>query len=557
MLSPRPAFLFATLLLAGPAAASGVTVDIRLAQPDALEVRYALPPGCDRLPFLKDGSGAARIRAQWQPLADCAAADGDALGRDGSACATPAFRVPVSTDKVTGYPAAFPMGDAVYVHLSNYAVGAQCGPVSYRLSAPAGVAANSRVYAAGDVPSLQDDDASALLLSKPLAAQPGHVDYFDPALGPDAVARIREVADGTIARLARALPHARFERPILAAALAHEPGGPNIGGDAGDVLRLTLFNWPQVPGRDEQRQMVKLVSHEFAHRFQLRDAVSTYPDARLIHEGGGEFLRWMVSLQAGWLSPAEAAEDLDNALSTCLLAVGHRGWREIPPREIASQRLEYACGLPAYVYALAARQGGGEAFSRVDDFYAALRGGARPEFARALECGPDAPGCTPRWLPALLGDMPMDDAWAGLFNATRMAKPRPPNQSERDAMTTLAVQALLEDDCGGSSFTPTDDSLLVDAMPTCRTVHADSEIVRAETRPLFGDPGTLDAMNAACAAHGAVRFGLRSGASLTLPCAHPYLPRAVFYRADMDQLVRSLNAGLRPAPDPSAAGAPE
>ncbi len=83
---------------------------------------------------------------------------------------------------------------------------------------------------------------------------------------------------------------------MIAAIAASEPGGPNVGGDAGNILRLTLFNWPQAPRPEDKANLTLLVSHEFSHRFQLRDAVDVYPDARLINEGGGEFLRWLTSV---------------------------------------------------------------------------------------------------------------------------------------------------------------------------------------------------------------------------------------------------------------------
>lgn len=87
-------------------------------------------------------------------------------------------------------------------------------------------------------------DTAVLLLPKELPPSDGAVEYFDPALSDEAVARIREVADGTISFLRTALPDAPFSMPVLAASLATAPGDPNVGGDAGDVLRLTLFILP-------------------------------------------------------------------------------------------------------------------------------------------------------------------------------------------------------------------------------------------------------------------------------------------------------------------------
>ena len=134
-------------------------------------------------------------------------------------------------------------------------------------------------------------------------------------------------------------------------------GGPLFEGDAHDVLRLALYNWPGEPSLDDQAALTRFVAHEFSHRFQPRDAVEMYPDARLIHKGGAEFLRWLTSVQKGWMTPREAAADLDQALATCMLGANRQRWRALPARAIGVNHLEYACGLPIYVCALATRQG--------------------------------------------------------------------------------------------------------------------------------------------------------------------------------------------------------
>lgn len=336
------------------------------------------------------------------------------------------------------------------------------------------------------------------------------------------------------------MPQADYIPPIIAAGLAGEPGGPNIGGSAGDVLLLTLFNWPADPAPQYQRQMNKLVAHEVSHRFQMRDAVDSYPDARLIHEGGAEFLRWSVSLRQGWLTPEQAAAELDDALADCMLGTGERSWRAMPAREIDARRLEYGCGLPAYVYALAARQGGGTPYARLDRFYAQLRLGARPEFMRAMECG-DA-SCTPRVLPALLdGAGPMRARWAEVLGATGLATPRAPRQAHVDAMMLQAITRLMQEDCaGGRSITPAPDRILLDTLPKCSTLRKDAVVKRVEGLPVFGGAEALPAIVAACAARHVVELGLEDGSTLAMPCRTPYQPMTQVYAADIGKVIDAL-----------------
>lgn len=515
-------------------AAGGVTVTVRLAAPDALEATYELPAACSRLPFLKKGADAARIRARWQAGDGCGSAGGDTLARGVQACGALRFRVPATTDKVAGYPGSFPVGQALYAHMSNYAVGEECGPVSYRFSGPATIRAAGRSF---DRSAPAHADASSLLFP---VRQSGGVDYFDPALSRTAVAQIRSVAEGVTRTLKRAMPLADYVPPIIAAGLAEEPGGPNIGGSAGDVLLLTLFNWPADPAPQYQRQMNKLVAHEVSHRFQMRDAVDSYPDARLIHEGGAEFLRWSVSLRQGWLTPQQAAAELDDALADCMLGTGERSWRAMPAREIDARRLEYSCGLPAYVYALAARQGEGTPYARLDRFYAQLRLGARPEFTRAMECG--GASCTPRVLPAVLnGAGPMRARWAEVLGEAGLATPRAPRQAHVDAMMLQAVTRLMQEDCaGGRSITPAPDRILLDTLPKCRTLRRDAVVVRAEGLPVFGGAQALPAVVAACAARHVVELGMEDGTTLAMPCRAPYQPMAQVYAVDIGKVMEAL-----------------
>lgn len=515
-----------------------VDVALRLLTPDSLEVRYTLPPACTGLPFLKNGRDGAAVRRHWHAGDGCGTADGDRLGRTDEACPVLRFEVPASTFRA-GYPAAFPMGQGVYVHLSNYAVGDACGKVSYRLAAP-WVAAEGSVHRDGL--RLQTGDASALLLAAaPAGRIAGAPAYLDPRLSPAVTDRIRQVADGTTDYLRRALPRARFTAPVVAAARVPERSGPRFDGDAHDVLRLALYNWPAAPSPEDQAQLTRFVAHEFSHRFQLRDAVDAYPDGRLIHEGGAEFLRWVASVRNGWMTPAEAAADLDEALATCMLGADGQRWRALPGRVIGANQLEYACGLPVYVYALAARQGPGTAMARIDAFYEAVRRGARPYFARALDCG-TATDCPVTWTARLLdGAEPMQQQWAALLHATGLAHAHPPTQAQRDIMVVRALEKVMRDDCGGridSMRQP--DGMLLGGMKACKTFTQDAYVTSVESLPVSGNAETGAALVAACAGRGKLVLGLKDGGALEVPCIAPSPLRHSFYRVDIDRVMKAL-----------------
>lgn len=524
-------------LLAGQVAAD-VQVNVSLLAPDALQVNYTLPAHCGGLSFLKNGTWAGKIRARWQPLGDCGVADGDKLARGAATCQVLSFRVPATSDKVAGYPGSFPTGEAIYAHMSNYAVAGECGAVRYSFSGPGSIATGLARHQ-GSAPA--DADAPALLFRTRLPDGEKDLDYFDPALTAAAVAQIRDRVRGTEALLRKAMPHTPYKRPIVSATLAKTPGGPTIGGSAGNLLHLALFNWPDPVTPREERELTLLVTHEMSHRFQMRDAVDVYRDARLIHEGGAEFLRWMVSLRQGWLTPEQAGSELDDALTNCMIAVGERNWRELTPGNISGGHLDYACGLPAYAYALAARQGKGSPFSRIEDFYRQLRAGRKPDFAQAMECG--ARQCKPAILPTLLEQpAPMREQWTAVFQATGLAKPTAASQAQLDTMTYLALTGAVKDDCEGkSSMTPamSQGRLLIDTFTNCQTIRADIEVLRVEGHPVFGSPQALPGMAQACTSRNSVELGLKDGSTLVLPCRRPVAVTQI-YAADMGKMLRAL-----------------
>ncbi|WP_342115463.1 hypothetical protein [Pseudoduganella sp. OTU4001] len=533
----RLSILVVAALAMSSATAANVQVTVRLAAPSALEVSYELPALCSQIPFLKTGAGAGEIRSRWQAVDDCGQAGGDMLTRGAKSCKTLAFRVPATTNKVTGYPGSFPTGEGIYAHMSNYAIGEACGAVSYRFAGPGSIL-TGRARHENTAPT--HADAAAMLFPARLPKTGASLDYYDPALPAATIELLRDRAARTTSWLQKRMPGAEVKRPIIAATTAKAPGDPNVGGNAGELVLLSLFNWPAEPSPALYRKATLLVAHEISHGFQMRDAVDDYADARLIHEGGGEFLRWLVSLHRGWLTPQEAAAELDDALAECMLVTDGRRWRDLSAADVGGSRLEYECGLPAYVYAMAVRQGKADAVARINDFYRQLRRGAKPDFAQAMECGSEA--CKPTVLPAVLGGAkPMRDEWSAVLESSGLANPVAPTQRQTDAMMLRALTKLMREDCQGKrSMTPTRGSVLMDGLPACATLRQDVEVVQVEGLPVFGTMQALPAVVQACGARRQLTLGLKDGATLAVPCVTPYQPATRMYAADIGKIMRAL-----------------
>jgi len=535
--------LTACLLVVSGLACAEVDVNIKFVDPQAIEVSYQLPLTCTQLVFKKHGSDAAKIRSSWQSLDACGKVDGEYVTSQRAACRQLRFQVPVSANKVRGYPAAFPVGDAVYVHTSNFAVDASCGKVNYSFSAP-GIAMNAQVFAGNASPVAGNGgDMAALLLPEQLKADANFIGYFDNAMGDANIRNIRKIAEESIVFLRQALPKAKFEMPILAVSRVTGPGRARPDGDAADVMRLAFVNWPLQPDAETERTMTLFVSHEISHRFQMRDATDVYADARLIHEGGGEFLRWLMAVRKGWLTHAQAAEDLNTALGECLLYARQSSWGNLTAAQRRGGQLDYRCGLAVYVYGLATRQGKAGPFERFDSFYEQLRlaQATKPDFAHALECG-DEPACKSTWLPRLLGNQEsMPAVWEDFFHQTGLASPVAANQQQKNAMMIQAMQELMKEDCGSASMFPQADKISLDEIKGCKLLQGGMNITRSENLPIFNHPDTLAATITACEQRSQVRLTMESGLQLDLQCKQAYQPVEQFYAVNMVKLLNSLN----------------
>lgn len=525
----------------GPDAAAQVEVRMRLVPEQGLQLEYQVPAQCTQLRFEKDGALAQQIRASWRAEDDCASIVGDEL-KFKAQCQVGRFFVPSSVNKVRGYPAAFPMAQALYVHTSNYQLDDHCGTTRYTMSAPY-LAYEGQIFEGNSQFTPPADTSFPILFSTQalkVDAASGVLSYIDQHLAPAYVARIEEISRETIKYLHTAMPKARFVMPIIAAANVPSPGAMGFDGDAGNVLRLGLFNWPSEYTDSGKETISDFVGHEFSHRFQKRDEVDIYPLSRVIHEGGGEYLRWHTAVALGWMNSQEAAQNLDDALSLCLLGVEQKSWQALPKSYTAPRQLEYRCGLAAYVFGLAARKNSQAAINNVGEFYSQIQDSVRPDFFDAIECG-ERLDCHPNWLPQLFTSAkPMSQVWDAFFEETGLARRVPPIQAQLDMMIKKAFSSLIKDDCGESSTFEANDGLIIDDLKACKHLKAQMKIIAVEGHALFGNAGALPALLSACQQRGTVSVQLASRERLQLTCTTPFSLNSYFYATDIAKLLKAL-----------------
>ncbi|MES2048203.1 MAG: hypothetical protein V4447_07370, partial [Pseudomonadota bacterium] len=175
-----------------------VAIHLKLVENSTLELQYDLPQNCPHLHFKKTGEGAQKIRAQWQAQDACFTADGENLTANQPACHIARFKVPATYDKISGYPAAYPMAETIYAHTSNYQLEDSCGPITYHFAAPFIALEGRQVSGQIEVAAKADYSFPVLLSPVELQLNAGIISYIDPGLSAQTKARIKDVGEKTI-----------------------------------------------------------------------------------------------------------------------------------------------------------------------------------------------------------------------------------------------------------------------------------------------------------------------------------------------------------------------
>ncbi|MFZ6653836.1 hypothetical protein [Undibacterium sp. TJN19] len=532
-------------LLFSQTRAADVTVHLKLISPQELEVSYQLPQQCDALPFLNEETlprFGSEIRSSWQALDGCGTVDGTALTRTSKTCPGLRFRVPATSkfyDRVA--PGAFPMGEGMYANTTSYAVSDACGTVAYRFSAPGSIAFKGQVFqntASYDAPD--GKYMAVLLLQNQIASKTGAISYFNPAIGAENIQLLQGMADQAVDFYQKALPDVSFRKPILAASIEQNGGVPGFWGDAGDVLRLSLYNWPLQSSAESEERLRKFVWHEFAHRFQPQQAKESGERTAFIIEGGAEYLRWMAGLKTRRVSPEDAATEISTAISNCITKTGKYSWQALPKNLATSGSVPYECGLALHVMGLAVRQNDAGPLQQMNDYYHSFETGAATSFEQALECGRKK-NCTPHWLPELLGAQTISAIWPDFLARTKLAKPAPPPPAQYANIQRMAFVALMEENCHGkASFYTDKDAFVVGDIKDCGVFKEGMQIHQMEGKNLFGSSLLVDEMIQACASRGQVILGLKNATSIMVPCKKGFeIPQ--FYEVDMQRLMQKLD----------------
>lgn len=535
----------ACCILAPASYAADVTVHLHLVSPQELEVSYQLPEKCDSVAFLNHETlpmFGGEIRGAWKPVDDCGTADGKQITRTNASCSQIRFRVPASNriyDRVS--PGSFPMGEGLFAHTTNYAVNEQCGSVGYRFSADGSIVLKGKIFEqSASYDEVEGQYLAVLLLQKTIKSNGNAITYFNPALGAETSQLIQSIADQSISFYRQQLPKLHFRKPVLAATVLQDGRDPYYWGDAGDILRLALYNWPQQPTTETDFKLRNFIWHEFAHRFQPVHKIENDGLQPYQSEGGADFLRWYGGIKKKWLSKEQASSEIDAAVSTCISLVEDYSWKNLPDRARMQGQFPYSCGLALHVFGLAERQTKVSALQQFSDYYQAIDDGKTNNFVQAIECG-KLKNCSPKWLAQLLGDTSIAKAWQELFAETKLARITAPKQNDYSEIQSKAFASLMQGDCHGNYGYSTNPKFFeVDRMQlTCTHLRDGMKITQIEGKDLFGKELIVDQLNQICTSRGSVNLGLDNGETLALPCTANF-KMPTFYAVDMDKLSKKL-----------------
>jgi hypothetical protein len=317
---------------------------------------------------------------------------------------------------------------------------------------------------------------------------------------------------------------------------------------AGNMIRYAFFNYSTEPKPQDVAIFRGTIAHEYGHKLQppaLHEASDKSDN--LIHEGGAEYLRWSSMTNLRWFSAADAEEDLNTALNTCLAIIGDEPWQRVEDR--ASGNAPYACGLTLHVLLLASRLDWRE--TTADQVLESLYrpgGGGSVDFFRGLECG-ESKHCRSRWAPALLSnDVPFASELGKFIRSTGLIKRRLTEPSTRlqQKIAAATMMHLMAGDCDDTyGFYNRDAGFEVGLSPSCKAFHDGMMMTRANGISLIAAPlRAARGLIENCGARHSATVGLSDGSSITVQCASLAPVSPYFYELDVRKVLARLGYRL-------------
>jgi hypothetical protein len=546
-------------------------IETSLSASGELQVRYTPPEGQRQLPLWSRSAGTRQVWIKMaRPADDCARFDADGLLlREG--CASAAFLVkPALLNLNATYEAAQDLsGTGVISHTSHYAATLPGQALRWRWLPPQDgyVLFEGRVWrepaelfvSASQVDAARAgraDGSNVSLMAHrmayigraPLIEVPGGTLLRDPQLDEQRLARIQHVLAQSLGRLSQAYG-TRPAGPV--AVLTSTADLQGYHGDT-DEFRMMRLRLDRDAARDQGSDLGQFVRHEAVHWWNS-GVYRSDPNRPWLHEGHANWVALLLADEAGEMTPAAWLQEIEGALTRCLLRRGNQPAIKLPPGYSVNED-PYACGQTLMMAAQLQRAGRGDSpLQRL----AGLHQGSKKmleagDLADWADAGPQ--GAMHRLL--LDPGVGFADGLRAVFGAWLDETPLLPGQplpaSLRRSLGAPLMATISMGDCGGQDFWTLNDGFRLGTKLRCQGLSPGQEVVTLQRVSAEDPVGMWQAVRRACDAGQRLQVGYRAAPPTEVACPAnlPEIPLAAIWRLKPSALGR---LGLKAAAVQTAA----
>jgi hypothetical protein len=522
--------------LASDLEASGNAVVLSLDADGTPIVEYVVGDGAGDIRFADDDARSQdEVRARfWDQQDSCSQLTSSGIHRASSVC-IPRFRLgwdDQPRDRL--YPAVLTLRNGGRLIFTGYlAASVGDAPLAWKVRAPEhSVAGFREVYQSGELlisPDLFGDDTRGWIYIGPdrFVSSTNAILLTDDGVPP----ALTEVVSADAARLielfAKALTAPLATKPTLYLEWSgRELAGRDLQADVvpGQVIRFGLNGggWNS-PSPSDADQLRAVLAHEIAHFWNHGVYQPNEDDGPWLHEGNAELMSTAALLKLGLIDPAVAAERLNKAFNTCLMAAGESAWTVLDGR--SRGQLPYACGM-ALEFALTAMAQ--REHPDIDVFEVWRRFWSRgaqygvQSLTDALEAQGDSRGA------AMLRDLlqestqPLRGGLLAVLSHAGLVVPEGGKLSQVESMQLARnlVSALMQIDCAGQiSFHTLEDHFLIDELDTCGVLRGGMKLHAVGAVNLFEDAkGALTSARERCKSGEPITLQLLDTSEVLLKC---------------------------------------
>lgn len=530
------ALLRCSAAMAAPASVPAGSIAVSLDGSGMPFVEYALDAKASELHFVEsDQRSHDEVRKPfWKPEGRCASLSARGIELGTTPCRA-RFRLDwdgLPRDRL--YPALIRLQSGGVLIFTGYLAVTHHGlPLAWELRAPPGAVVAFRSLRSDrqislDANTFQDDARGWIYIGpdRVTTTETASV-LIDDGVPPVLEEVVSDVSGRLLALFADELATPLANKPTFYLEWnSRDQPGRNLQADVvpGNVIRFGLsgMGWSESQPDDVAR-LRGVVAHEISHFWNNGSNKPSPGSPPWLHEGNAELLSTAALLKLKLLSPNDAAERLNTAFNSCLLAADASSWRGLDGRDRG--QVPYDCGLAwqfAFAAAVQRAHPNMDAFDVWRQLWEPQAEYSVETLIRFLDKHVDAADASN--LENVLSDpkRPLRAGFIGLLNqaAVPVAEGGALSRAQRAKLASALVEALMRNDCAGSvSFFTYEDHFLIDDVPTCKNFRSGMQLRYVADEDVLAQPqAALSKARKACASGAPIELRTLDGAEVPVPC---------------------------------------